>query len=59
MAKTITRKEQLEMLLRAIDLPALVVEVTLDNIIYKPIAYTKLRNLILEELAVLEITVII
>jgi hypothetical protein len=57
MKKVITRKEKLEMLLRAIDLPALVVEVTLDNIKYKPKDYSSLKEIINEELRILNIEV--
>jgi|LakMenE01Jun11ns_1017448.scaffolds.fasta_scaffold8055237_1 hypothetical protein len=57
MKKVITRKDKLEMLLRAIDLPALVVEVTLDNIKYKPKDYSSLKEIINEELRILNIEV--
>lgn len=57
MKKVITRKDKLEMLLRAIDLPALVVEVTLDNIKYKPKDYSSLKEIIKEELRILDIEV--
>jgi hypothetical protein len=57
MARIITRKEKLEMLLRAIDLPALVIEAELDGIKYKPKDYSNLKIIILEELRLLQITV--
>jgi hypothetical protein len=57
MKKVITRKDKLEMVLRAIDLPALVVEVTLDNIKYKPKDYSSLKEIINEELRILNIEV--
>jgi cAMP phosphodiesterase len=57
MNKKPTRVELLNMLLTAIDLPALVVEVTLDNVKYKPKQYKELRMLILQELKILSIEV--
>lgn len=59
MKKHISRKEKLEMLLNAIDLTALVIEVTLDNIVYKPKHYSKLREKINKELLILNTTVYI
>jgi hypothetical protein len=57
MARLITRKEKLEMLLRAIDLPALVIEAELEGVKYKPQDYSALKLKIKEELRILQITV--
>lgn len=47
------RKEYLEKLLTAIDLPLLVIEITFDGVKYTPKNYCKLRAIILQELIVL------
>jgi hypothetical protein len=57
MAKKITRKEKLNLLLTAITLPLLVVEVELNGLKYKPSQYKELELIILEELKTLDITV--
>lgn len=52
-----TRKEKLEMLLAAIELPLLVVEVEHNNIKYKPKNYQDLKLILEEELKTLSIEV--
>lgn len=56
MSKKQTPKEQIKLILRAIDIPGLVIEVTYKNVKYGPKQYKELRQLLISELEVIETT---
>lgn len=54
MKKKISPQDQIKLYLRAIDLPALVIEINYKGIRYTPKNYFKLKNILLADLEVIE-----